>query len=176
MSEYGVVTGAGTVRFERLLPGPVERVWAYLTESEQRGSWLAPGKMELRVGGRVELTFHHADLSGEKTTPARYRSVEGGDTLHGQVTRCEPPRVLSFTWDEVGQNSEVSFELTPRGEAVLLVLTHRRLGGRAERVSVASGWHTHLGILGDRLADREPLGFWSTHAQLEADYEQRVAE
>ena len=26
----------GTVKMERLLPGPVERVWAYLTESKKR--------------------------------------------------------------------------------------------------------------------------------------------
>ena len=60
MSEYGIVTEAGAVRFERLLPGPIERVWAYLTEPEKRGTWLAAGPMELRVGGRVELNFHHA--------------------------------------------------------------------------------------------------------------------
>jgi len=28
-----------TMRLERLLPGPVERVWAYLTESEKRAAW-----------------------------------------------------------------------------------------------------------------------------------------
>jgi uncharacterized protein YndB with AHSA1/START domain len=51
MSEYGVVTEAGTIRFERVLPGPIERVWAYLTESKERGKWLASGEMDLRVGG-----------------------------------------------------------------------------------------------------------------------------
>ena len=28
----------GTVKLERLLPGPVERVWAYLTESDNPAS------------------------------------------------------------------------------------------------------------------------------------------
>jgi hypothetical protein len=41
-------------------------------------------------------------------------------------------------------------------------------------VSVASGWHTHLGILADQLEGRDPPGFWSTHARLEGDYEQRI--
>ena len=36
MSEYGVVTEPGTVRFERLLPGSVDLVWAYLTDPEKR--------------------------------------------------------------------------------------------------------------------------------------------
>jgi hypothetical protein len=38
MSEYGIVTEAGPVRFERLLPGPIERVWAYLTDAMTSGS------------------------------------------------------------------------------------------------------------------------------------------
>jgi hypothetical protein len=29
MSDYGTLLGTDTVRFERLLPGPIERVWAY---------------------------------------------------------------------------------------------------------------------------------------------------
>lgn len=41
MNEFGVVTEPGTVRFERVLPGPIERVWAYLTESEKRRSYSA---------------------------------------------------------------------------------------------------------------------------------------
>ena len=80
MGEYGIVTEAGAVRFERLLPGPIERVWAYLTDPDKRGTWLAAGPMELRVGGQVELNFHHADLSAEKTPPDRYKKLEGGHT------------------------------------------------------------------------------------------------
>ena len=33
MSEYGVVTGPESLTFTRVLPGSVERVWAFLTES-----------------------------------------------------------------------------------------------------------------------------------------------
>ena len=51
MSEYGVVTEPRTIRMERLLPGPIERVWDYLTDSAKRGKWFAAGKMDLRVGG-----------------------------------------------------------------------------------------------------------------------------
>ncbi|MEX3932396.1 hypothetical protein AB4Y32_11375 [Paraburkholderia phymatum] len=32
----GAFDGTQVVRFERLLPGPIERVWAYLTESDKR--------------------------------------------------------------------------------------------------------------------------------------------
>jgi hypothetical protein len=34
-SEFAFATEARTMRFRRVLPGPIERVWAYLTESEK---------------------------------------------------------------------------------------------------------------------------------------------
>jgi uncharacterized protein YndB with AHSA1/START domain len=77
MSEFGVVTEAGTLRLERLLPGPIERVWEYLTDSKKRGTWFATGPMELHVGGKVEFQFHHADLSAEKEIPERYKAKCG---------------------------------------------------------------------------------------------------
>ena len=172
MNTQATLVEPGTVRMERLLPGPVERVWAYLTDPEKRATWLAAGPMELRVGGPVELNFHHADLSAEKTPPERYKKIEGGHTLRGHITRCDPPRLLSYTWAEWG---EVTFELTPRGDDVLLVLTHHRLADRAGMVSVAGGWHAHLGILLDNLNDREPRPFWSTHTKAAAEYEKRIA-
>jgi uncharacterized protein YndB with AHSA1/START domain len=171
MSEFGVVTEARTLRIRRALPGPIERVWAYLTESDQRGRWLASGPMELRVGGKVELTFRNTELSAHsEPAPDKYRKYEGA-SFQGRITRCEPPRLLSYTWSD---GSEVTFELSPEGENVLLVLTHRRLPDRATMVRVASGWHTHLGILVDQLEGREPRPFWSTHARLEAEYEKRL--
>ena len=34
--DYGVVTAPDTVKIERMLPGPIERVWAYLTDPAKR--------------------------------------------------------------------------------------------------------------------------------------------
>jgi uncharacterized protein YndB with AHSA1/START domain len=173
--EHARVMGPGTVRLERLLPGPIERVWAYLTDPAKRGEWLARGEMEPRVGGSVALRFQHADLSAEKIPPEKYRQKVEGATVQGTVTRWEPPRVLSFTWGEgSGAESEVSFEATPRGAEVLLVLTHRRLATRPGMVGVAGGWHSHLDVLADRLHGREPRGFWSAISRLEPVYEKRV--
>jgi uncharacterized protein YndB with AHSA1/START domain len=174
MSEFGVVTERRTVRFERVLPGPIERVWDYLTDSEKRGRWLASGPMELRVGGRMELNFRNSDLSPHaEPTPDKYKKYEE-HRVCGRLTRCNPPRLLSYTWGGESADSEVTFELTPRDGDVLLVLTHRRLGDRAAMLSVAGGWHAHLGILADRLEGREPRPFWSTHSRLEAEYEERL--
>lgn len=174
---HGQVTGPGEVRFERVLPGPIERLWAYLTESEKRGKWLAPGAMDLRVGGQVELKFRHADLSPQReVVPEKYRKHEQGGAVSGRITACDPPRLLSYTWgEEDGPDTEVTFELTPRGDDVLLVVTHSRLAGPDAMKSVSGGWHTHLGILRDVLEGRTPRPFWTTHARLEAEYGKRQA-
>ncbi len=176
MSEYGVVLEPTTVRFERVLPGPIERVWAFLTESEKRGRWLASGPMDLKEGGQVDLRFRHADLSPTKEpTPERFKHMEDGDSLSGRITRCDPPRLLSYTWGAKPDSSEVTFELTPREGEVLLVLTHSRLRDRKAMVGVAGGWHTHLAILADNLQGLEPRPFWSTHARIDQEYEKRFA-
>jgi uncharacterized protein YndB with AHSA1/START domain len=172
MDDYGTVTEPGTVRIERLLPGPVERIWAWLTEPEKRAKWLAGGPMDLHVGGRAQLIFRHADLSAEKTPPERFRTMEAGHTLECRILACDPPRLLAYTWGK--DWGEVTFELTPRGTEVLLVVTHRRLD-RKGMASVAAGWHTHLGTLAARLDRRELGGFWSTYTRLEADYVRKLA-
>jgi uncharacterized protein YndB with AHSA1/START domain len=171
MNEFGVVTHPDTVRIERLLPGPIERVWDYLTDSKKRGTWFASGSMELRVGGKVELKFHHADLSAEKTPPEKFKKMERGHIMHGTLTACDPPRLLSYTFGDAG---EVTFELTPKGKNVLLVLTHRRLADRKTMVSVSTGWHSHLAILIDVLNGDEPRPFWTTVTKTEAEYEKRI--
>ena len=170
MNEYGVVTESDTVRIERLLPGPIERVWDYLTDSEKRGAWFASGPMELHPGGKATLIFHNSKLSSERTPPEKFKKYEGM-AMQSTVTACEPPHLLSFTFGDAG---EVTFELTPKGEDVLLVLTHRRLADRKTMVSVSTGWHSHLGILIDVLNGDEPRPFWTTVTQMEAEYEKRI--
>jgi uncharacterized protein YndB with AHSA1/START domain len=172
----GEVVDASTVRFERLLPGPIERVWAFLTESEKRGLWLATGDFDLRSGGKTRLHFRHKDLSPKKSpAPPQYSKFdEEGGGFDGKVLRCEPPRLLAITWGGDPHESEVTFELTPQHDGkVLLTLTHRRLSAEEMR-NVAPGWHTHLGILVDRLENREPENFWIAFEQWRAHYENRL--
>lgn len=106
------------MRLERLLSGSQEYVWRYLTEPKLLAEWLGVSRLELREGGHVELD--PLRTKGTKQEPS-------GRTVKGVVTRCEPPRVLSFTWsDATTPHSEVTLELVPRGEKVQLVLTHWR--------------------------------------------------
>lgn len=173
-AEFGVATEPRTVRIERLLPGPIERVWSYLTDSEKRGKWFASGPMELRAGGKLEFHFHNSKLPGSGPPPERFKQYEGM-VSKGQVTRCEPPHVLSFTWgEEEGDESEVTFELSDKNGQVLMILTHSRLRSRKELVSVASGWHVHAGVLVDLLNGRDPKPFWETVDAMEAEYEKRI--
>ena len=159
------------VRLERLLPGPLERAWSFLIESDKRARWLAGGEWELRPGGRIELNFQHDRLQSEPT-PEKYRDMPM--SFVGKVLRIEPPRLIEFTWMETnGVASEVTFELAERGEKVALTITHRKVEGRDMLLSVSGGWDVHVGILEDVLTGRPPRGFWSTHARLEQEYAQR---
>src|SRR5262245_58476565 len=112
MDDYARMIEPLVLRIERLLPGPIERVWAYLTESEKRRKWLARGEMEQRPGGAHELIFQHSELSAEKDYPEKFKGLEKGYHSHGTVLRCEPPHLLVFTWgdDNSREFSEVTFE------------------------------------------------------------------
>lgn len=178
MSDFGVVTEAGAVRFDRLLPGPVERVWSFLTDSDRRGRWLAFGAMEGRVGAPFRLEFHNCKLGpGDSDIPAKYRdNCPDGVATHGVIQAWEPCRLLSFTWaEESGSPSLVTIELSDVDDKVRLVLTHRRLDGHAMMISVAGGWHTHLDILEASLAGAAAPGFWTRHTMLEAEYDRLLA-
>ena len=150
-----------TIRFERLLPGPIERVWAYLTESKKRATWLAAGEFDLRVGGAIELHFDNESLTDEAAPPGAMGA--GKHSAKGKITRLEPLRLLAHTWSWQGGESEVTYELTPKGKDVLLTIHHRLPEDRKLTTAVGGGWPTHVGILADRLNGVKPRPFWTTH-------------
>ncbi len=174
--QYGQMPEPETVVIRRQLPGPVERLWAYLTEPEKRRRWLAGGPMGLFPGGEVTLVFRHTEITpSDDRPPEKYAGVTDGVSTTGVVTACEPPFLLAFTWDaDTDHDSEVRFELTPEGDKVDLTVTHRRLVRRGQLISVAAGWHTHLAILESLLDGSAPPAFWRSHTKLEADYDQRL--
>lgn len=156
----------------RTLPGPIERVWDYLTDPEKRSRWLCGGALEQKAGGKVEFHMVHKNLAPNETPPAKYAQVQDpGVTFEGRVLRCEPPRLLVYTFGS--DDSVVTFELTPQGRQVLLVLTHRTRGAeeQSELTNYASGWHLHLGLLVAELEGTPRPAFWATHAKLLAEYE-----
>ena len=46
---YGQLIEPATLKIQRMLPGPAERIWSYLTDSDLRSKWLASGVMEPRA-------------------------------------------------------------------------------------------------------------------------------
>ncbi len=176
MTDYGEKLDENTVRFRRLLPGPIERVWAYLTESDKRAQWLCGGDTEPRVGGHVDMHFHNASLSSadDIPRPEKYRDMPEKVSFIGKVTRWEPPQALTHTWEFEGEASEVCYELEAQGDKVLLTLTHRKLDTSETVLSVITGWHSHLNILEDVLAGEERRPIYKMQTELEAEYGQRL--
>lgn len=175
LDKDGVVLDPSTVRFERLLPGPIERVWAYLTEPEKRKMWIAAGDMELRKGGKTHLFFQHKNIAKPGTQPPeQFRKMHTeGHVMDGEVLAIDPPRLLAMTW---GEHSEVTFELTPQSSGdVLLTVTHRKLT-LGDMKNVMPGWHAHLGILADLLNGRDPSDFWATWQEMHTHYGEQLAK
>jgi len=63
---YGALIEPTTLKIQRLLPGPIERVWAYLTDSDLRRKWLAAGAMEMKVGAPFELLWRNGEIKTER--------------------------------------------------------------------------------------------------------------
>lgn len=176
MNAYAVVTAPQTVRIERLLPGPIERVWDYLVDADKRRTWLAGGELEPREGGRVDLVFDNSALTGhDDAPPPKYAAHACASHHGGRVLACEPPHLLTLTWGTGDDPSEVRFELRDTGDGVQLVVTHRNLPDNDEMLSVSGGWHAHLDVLVARIEGRAPASFWPAHTRLEAEYARRFA-
>ncbi len=169
LDAYGVLTEPATLKIERLLPGPIERIWAYLTESELRRQWLAAGKMEMKIGAPVELVWRNDEL----TSPPGQRPPGFPDEqrMPSRITELDPPRKLAIAW---GGGGEVSFALDPQGSEVLLTVIHRRLPDRATMLMIGAGWHMHLDILAARATGREPEPFWDGWSRLRTEYDLRL--
>ncbi|MCB2117404.1 MAG: SRPBCC family protein [Rhodobacteraceae bacterium] len=166
---YGKLTAPDTLVIERLLPGPIERVWSYLTDSDKRAKWLASGEMPLKVGAEFTLTWHNDTL----TSPPGSRP-EGFGPEHTMVSRIlavDAPRLLSYTF---GTSSEVDMTLTEQGDKVLLTLTHRRIPDRGMVLMVGPGWHAHLDVLAARLGGPQIAPFWDHWQRLRDDYTARL--
>jgi uncharacterized protein YndB with AHSA1/START domain len=169
LDAYGVLTEPATLKIQRVLPGPVERVWAYLTESELRRQWLAAGEMEMNVGAPVELVWRNDELTNPPgQRPAGFSEEQ---RMQSRITELDPLRKLAIAWQGGG---DVSFELEPRGSEVLLTVIHRRLPDRATTLMIGAGWHMHLDILAARATGKEPEPFWDGWSRLRKEYDRRV--
>jgi len=163
---HGQLIDTGTLRIQRRLPGPIERVWSYLTDSDLRQQWLASGSMSLVPGASFELVWRNDELSSSPTERPDGFSAESRATC--QLLEVDPPTRMRYTWPGVG---EVSIDLEPLGSDVMLTLTHRQLSGEGLILNVCAGWHAHLSLLVAHSEGSQPPSLWSMWKRLRKDYE-----
>lgn len=118
-------------RLERLLEHDQARVWALLTEPSQLANWLAPGSIELRLGGAAKLNF-----------------VDSGTVIDSTVTAIEPPGLLEYSWSGPGEPVRpVRWETAPHvGGGTRLTLT-LRVPDNEDVARDCAGWEAHLMML-----------------------------
>ena len=180
MSEFGVRVDDSTVRFERLLPGPIENVWPYLADSEKRGQWFTAGGLP-QVGGAWEMRYRHASYSPHKSPPPP--GLESADaeekTMPSMLLALEPPHRIAFTFGnsiKAGEYSEVDIRLTPQADGkVKLTLTHTKLRDANHMRQVFIGWHAHLEMLQYRAEGKVPPSIWDVWRDVSGIYENVAA-
>jgi uncharacterized protein YndB with AHSA1/START domain len=142
MAEKGETIRVAGVRFQRRLPGSIQRVWAHLTEPARLPGWYDAGStIEPREGGAVTLNGGH---------------------IRGVVTQWRPHVKFAHTWNVFAASELVSaypesyltLELAEAGAEVALTLTHLPVLERFEAQN-AMGWATFLDIVGDTVSGRE---------------------
>lgn len=170
MSDFGVIIDRSSVKFERIVPGPIERVWEHITKREFLCKWLGDGDIGAE-GSTIALLQEGPDVP-----------LHTGATIAGVVTRCVPPGLLAFTWNHMAPGatrptipeSIVTIELRPSADAVLLTLTHQ--GIAPEWVArLSTGWHAFLDILALRMDGRAPSQVMEMFARLLPQYDAKSA-
>ena len=125
------IAAAPSAVFDALVSAEqLDRWWG--SRNKYRSRW----DVDLRVGG--EYRCEAAMVDGTVMT------------VRGRFLEIDRPARLSYTWnaswDPTGE-SIVCYELTPRGEATLLSVTHRWLTHDAAPEGYRAGWADVLGWL-----------------------------
>jgi len=172
MSYDGVLRDLHTVEFKRLIPGPLELAWEFLTKREKLKTWFADLTLEPRLGGAVDVHFD-PDTCGGCSAGVR-----------GVVREFRPPHVLAFSWIQLKaqpdgsmqerDEGEVRFELAARGDKVLLTLLHSRLS-TDELIGHSAGWHAYLQNLESLMSERGRIDFMATARRVRPGYEDQLA-
>jgi uncharacterized protein YndB with AHSA1/START domain len=178
MDAYGKLVNPRTVVFERLLPGPIERVFDYLWNEEKRKLWFTTGAMPTQVGTRFTMRWKHSTYSPNPSQPPDWAREmdEKGHSDSMTLLAYEPPYRLAYTFGEVKNPTdtpEVEFVLKPEGDKVRLILTHTKVPDRDYALGVSRGWHSHLDVLEHRLRGETPPGFWDIWRKYDGVYDKR---
>ncbi len=114
------------------------KLWTALTDGkftrQYWGGWTV--ESDWKVGAPIVFKPDPTKLA-----EAGKCSSEG---MHGKLLECDPPRVLSYTWDgrkTAEPDSRVTFRIELKGEAVKLTVTHDQFQpGSKMHLGVSEGW------------------------------------
>ena len=142
----------------RRLGHPTPAVWQMIAEPARVAQWLAPGRIEPRVGGAVRLDF-----------------ADSGTVIESEVSAFEDGRVVAFSWSKRGEpDRPVRIEVAPDGASALLTLTVMTPDGE-DPARAAAGWAAHLAMLEAALAGA-PIAFpFETFKAAREAYREQVA-
>jgi len=128
--------GRWTLRFERRLAHPIERVWRAVMEPDDRDAWF-PQRIEgdLVAGGALRFV-DDPNVAGE-----------GFD---GRCLRVEPPHLLELEWGE----DVLRIELATDGDGTRLIFLDT-VADQEHAARTASGWHHCLDVLAATLAGED---------------------
>jgi len=129
-------TADETIVEQITIKAPAERIFAALTEPEQRTQWWG-------AEGRFQATHMESDLRPGGKWLMRGKGMGGGPFhVGGEYVSIEPPRLLAFTWlaswDPSGRESLVRIDLEERDGVTTVRLTHSRLSIEGARTH--KGW------------------------------------
>lgn len=165
---FAKMADASTLVIQRLLPGPAERVWRYLIDSDLRQKWFASGDLDLVPGAPLELVWRNDSLSD--TDDERPCEFGPEHRMRSRVVEVDPMRQLKIAWGD----GDVTFDLQEEAGRVLLTVTHRGLEDTATRGTVAPGWHAHLDILLAEISGSQRPSFWRSWAKLRTVYDRSI--
>lgn len=108
----------------------LDEVWAGLTAPDRLAQWLAPGTIELHLGGAARFDFQ-----------------ESGGAIDSKVTAIEPERLLEYSWSSPGEPLRpLRWTLEPIGAATILTL-RLTIPAHEDTPRAAAGWAAHLEML-----------------------------
>lgn len=151
---------AGTphVEFARVLDAAIDTVWALLSTEDGLEKWLAPARVDLRLGGAVDIDFGEGGVTG------------------GEILDLVPGVAIEYRWSFTGEpDSIVRFELeVVDPDTTKLHLIHR-LVPLDQATGYAAGWHAHLDRLEAAATGHGSVDWVERYQEVLPDYQNRSA-
>jgi uncharacterized protein YndB with AHSA1/START domain len=125
-----------TATMVRHFEDPPAELWVALSDPGVRVNWLAPGEIDLRVGGRARLDF-----------------IDSGLVIDSEVTACDPGRVLEFSWGTPKDPLRpVRFEIAAADDGGADMTVTLDMPADDDVGRSCAGWSAHLEMLAATLA------------------------